>query len=100
MMHLCELQDMLIWNGPEPQVGIWGQGKPSTQSFILFDACKEGMDVGYLLMAKLDAIRTLGNPPWPGEQQHSCFAGRKVVLSEGHDFFVITDKEANASELM
>jgi hypothetical protein len=61
--------------------------------FILFAACKEGMDVDYLLMAMLDAIRTLGNPPWPGEQ---LFAGRKVVLSEGHDFFVVTDKEANA----
>jgi hypothetical protein len=41
MMHLCELQDMLIWNGPEPQVGNWG---PSTQSlFCLLLAKREWM---------------------------------------------------------
>jgi hypothetical protein len=26
--------------------------------------------VDYLLMAKLDAIRTLENPPWPGERMY------------------------------
>ena len=30
------------------------------------------MRVETLLMDKLDAIRTLGNPPWPGEQGITC----------------------------
>jgi hypothetical protein len=77
-------------------------GEAKHTVFCCVAACEEGRDVDYLLMAKLDAIRTLGNPPRPGEWKIFLllFAGRKVVLSEGHDFFVVTGKEANVSERM
>jgi hypothetical protein len=44
--------------------------------------------VDYLLLAKLVAISTLGNPPWLGEQDASCIliCQSQVVLSEGHNF--------------
>ena len=54
----------------------------STQSFCC--CLQRERDVDFLLMAKLVAISTLGNPPRLGEQH--CFRRSQVVLSEGHHF--------------
>ena len=63
MSRLCDLQDMLIWN--EPSHKFENMGSQAHTLFVLLLA-RTGRDVDHLLMAKLDAISTLGNPPWPG----------------------------------
>ena len=84
MLHLCKLQDMLIWNGLFEPDGFfqllmvgWLE-KQSTHSCCL----QRVMNVDYLLLAKLVAINTLGNPPWLGD----FYCQLQVVLWEGHNF--------------
>ena len=69
MMHLCNLQDMLVWNGPfEPDCfsdpKSWDKSVWNKVKHTVFCCClhREG-NVDFLLMAKLVAISTLGNPP-------------------------------------
>src|SRR5258707_7375317 len=57
----------------------WLETYSSTHSCCL----QRVRDVDYLLLAKLVAINTLGNPPWLGE---IIFCQSQVVLSEGHNF--------------
>jgi len=88
MMHLCKLQDILVWNGPfEPDCFDFNMKSVGTESSTQSFCCclQRARDVDFLLMAKLVAISTLGNPPRLGEQ-HCFFRWSQVVLSEGHHF--------------
>jgi len=71
-MHLCKPQDMLIWNGLLSLMGFSDLFLVGCNK-VEHSCCSQRVrNVDYLLLAKLVAISTLGNPPWLGEQ-NLCF---------------------------
>jgi hypothetical protein len=78
MTHLCKLQDMLIWNGLFEPDGFSDYFLVGWRNKVEHSCCLQRVrNVDYLLLAKLVAISTLGNPPWLGEQMYFCFASRR-----------------------
>jgi hypothetical protein len=84
----------LEWTFIEPKVE-WGELVGISQATQVFCGCSQRAEGCGLLADGLSLLRfsALGNPPWLGEHD-MLFCRSQVVLSEGHDFFVVTDKEA------